>query len=86
MENPAEILEGSPAPKKIVLVALTTESTEYILNASEPPPSLGEETSATKHSLAGIKQGDRVVITSAINLIGIPEGGTFDATRIEVVR
>ncbi len=86
MENPTEIMEGKPAPKKIVLVALTTASTEYIVNTSELPPFPGEEPQTLKHSLSDIKQGDKILVTSAINLAGIPEGGTFDATRIEVIR
>lgn len=84
MDNPAEVLARSLTPKKIVLVALTTKNTKYSL-WSDLPPTIDAEP-VSNGSLKNLKQGDHVILTSAVNLVGIPEGGTFDVTRIEVIK
>lgn len=85
MDNPTELSAGALTPNKILLVAFTTKKTEFITNASDLPPGI-DTPSQTKISLPSLKQGDRVLVTSAVNLIGLNMSDNFDATRVEVVR
>lgn len=85
MDSPTEISAGALTPKKTLLVAFTSKKTEFMTNVSELPPSI-DAPRPTGGSLSALKQGDRILVTSAVNLVGIPVGEHFDATRIEVIR
>lgn len=83
MDDPNEIVAGVPTPKKVVRVALATKNTVVAITDSNVPPLFPFDSAQKKYTLADLKVGNTVILTSAQDM-RTPE--SFDVTRIEVVR
>ncbi len=85
MDNPDEIVAGVPTPKKVIRVALATKNTVLTITDSNVPPPFAFDPvpPPKKFTLADLKVGDSVILTSAHDM-RTPE--SFDVTHIEVIR